>query len=140
MAVPSDREARIYYRAAQARLAEAETLKRAGHPTGSVYLAGYAIECSLKALILSGTPVGQRATTLTDFRGQRAHDIGWLLRRLLSAGTAPPPANLAGDFALLQEEWSTDLRYSPARMDSATSSAVLASCRTLFQWADQRLT
>lgn len=36
---------------AQARLSEAETLLTNGQPAGAFYLAGYAIECGLKACI-----------------------------------------------------------------------------------------
>ncbi|MGO9049174.1 MAG: hypothetical protein ACLP19_25655 [Xanthobacteraceae bacterium] len=36
---------------AELRLAEAKLLARSGHPSGAYYLAGYAIECALKAHI-----------------------------------------------------------------------------------------
>jgi HEPN domain-containing protein len=36
------------------RLAEARTLLAAGHPAGAFYLAGYAVECALKACIAKG--------------------------------------------------------------------------------------
>lgn len=37
------------------RLAEARSLLAAGHPSGAYYLAGYAVECALKARIASFT-------------------------------------------------------------------------------------
>jgi HEPN domain-containing protein len=37
------------------RLAEAKTLLSAGRPDGAYYLAGYAVECALKACIARGT-------------------------------------------------------------------------------------
>lgn len=37
------------------RLAEAKALLASGHPDGAYYLAGYAIECALKACIAKGT-------------------------------------------------------------------------------------
>lgn len=40
---------------ARARLAEANTLLDAGLPDGAYYLAGYAVECALKACISRGT-------------------------------------------------------------------------------------
>lgn len=39
---------------ANLRLAEAQTLLSAGHAAGAYYLAGYAIECALKACIAKG--------------------------------------------------------------------------------------
>ena len=40
---------------AAARFAEAKTLLRAGRPDGAYYLAGYAVECALKACIARAT-------------------------------------------------------------------------------------
>jgi HEPN domain-containing protein len=40
---------------ARTRLAEAKTLLGAGLPDGAYYLAGYAVECGLKACIARGT-------------------------------------------------------------------------------------
>ncbi len=37
------------------RLAEAKALLRGGFPNGAYYLAGYAVECALKACIARGT-------------------------------------------------------------------------------------
>src|SRR3979490_3180442 len=39
---------------AEARLVEARLLLAHGHPSGAYYLAGYAIECALKAVIAAG--------------------------------------------------------------------------------------
>ena len=39
------------HRLANARLAEANALFIAGHPSGAYYLAGYTVECALKAVI-----------------------------------------------------------------------------------------
>lgn len=36
---------------AKCRLAEAKLLAERGHPSGAYYLAGYAVECALKAII-----------------------------------------------------------------------------------------
>lgn len=40
---------------ARTRLAEANALLAAGFPDGAYYLAGYAVECALKACITRGT-------------------------------------------------------------------------------------
>jgi HEPN domain-containing protein len=52
---------------AQVRLAEARALLRAGLPDGAYYLAGYAVECALKARIA-------RATQRYDFPEKRSVD------------------------------------------------------------------
>ena len=43
------------HRLANARLAEANALLIAGHPSGAYYLAGYTVECALKAVIVLTT-------------------------------------------------------------------------------------
>ncbi len=53
MALPRAAEARRYYRAAKQRYEDAQMLLEAGRTTGAVYLAGYAVECILKALLLA---------------------------------------------------------------------------------------
>jgi hypothetical protein len=68
----------MYYRAAKQRFLEAELLLKARMKTGAVYLAGYTVECFLKALILEGVAPALRKKLLADFRGRRAHDIEWL--------------------------------------------------------------
>ena len=40
---------------AQLRVAESRALLNAGHPSGAYYLAGYAVECALKAVIAGQT-------------------------------------------------------------------------------------
>lgn len=59
MAVPRSKEARRFYRCAKQRLVEAQVLQNASMPTGAVYLAGYSVECILKALLFSVVPAAQ---------------------------------------------------------------------------------
>ena len=59
MAIPRSKESRLFYRCARQRFGEAEILLEAGHPTGAVYLAGYSIECMLKALDPLDGPSGE---------------------------------------------------------------------------------
>jgi len=78
MAIPASIEARLYYRCAFQRHEDAQILLRADHTTGAVYLAGYGIECMLKALVLSAVAPAARTEMLNSFRGARAHDYEWL--------------------------------------------------------------
>jgi hypothetical protein len=57
--------------AAKLRFEEAEILLKAGKKIGAVYLAGYTVECFLKALILEGVATDLRKKLLAEFRGQR---------------------------------------------------------------------
>ena len=62
--------------------------------TAAVYLAGYSVECMLKALILSAVPQAQEAALLARFRGARAHDYEWLLELYAEQGGARLPASV----------------------------------------------
>jgi len=75
MPTPSQREPRRFYRVAYQRLEEAETLNEAGYSRGAVYLAGYTVECILKALILAAVPESQHDDVSAEFRGSRAHSF-----------------------------------------------------------------
>lgn len=78
MAIPASPDARLYYRCAFQRYEEAEVLFKAEFTTGAVYLAGYGIECILKALVLMAVPAGSRPDMLKSFRGNKAHEYEWL--------------------------------------------------------------
>jgi len=68
MDIPASPEARLYYRSAFPRYEDAQILLRADRTTGAVYLAGYGIECILKALVLSIlTPAGRAFTLVNDW-------------------------------------------------------------------------
>ena len=60
MTTPSAPDARLFFRFALQRHDDAQVLLRYDHTTGAVYLAGYGVECILKALILSGVPRKER--------------------------------------------------------------------------------
>jgi hypothetical protein len=65
MAMPRDKDARRYYRVAKQRLDEADTiLSKADLPAAAMYIAGFAVECALKALLLMRRPAGQRPDLL----------------------------------------------------------------------------
>jgi HEPN domain-containing protein len=88
MSVPHSREARLYYRCAIQRLEDALILLAALHTTGAVYLAGYGVECVLKALLLSSLAEAPRREMLSSFRGAKAHDYEWLRAQYLGRGGA----------------------------------------------------
>ena len=70
MALPASSEARSFYRSAIRRYEDSLVLIQAApeHSTGAVYLAGYAIECILKALILNTLHQTERIEMLSSFR------------------------------------------------------------------------
>lgn len=106
--------------------------------TGAVYLAGYGIECILKALVLMAVPAGFRPDTLRSFRGSRAHEYDWLRALYLTNGGARFPSEITQHFTLVND-WSTDLRYMPRSVGPDDADAFLASATAIIRWADGRL-
>jgi hypothetical protein len=138
MATPRSKESRLFYRSAQQRYGEAEVLLEAGHPTGAVYLAGYSIECMLKALVLSLVPPARSSAVLQTFRGSRAHDFHWLRFQYRLHGGAAFPREVNQHF-LLSDEWSTDLRYSPMTLRQEKAEAFIDAAKAILRWGDGRL-
>src|SRR6266566_5254985 len=66
MSLPRGTDARIFYRAAKQRFSDAQLLLKHNRTTSAVYLAGYGIECMLKALLLESVPESQHVR-ITDF-------------------------------------------------------------------------
>lgn len=139
MPLPHAAEARPYYQSAIQRFEDAQFLLEDGRTTGAVYLAGYAVECMLKALILASiAEAGKRKKMISSFRGSRAHDFGWLRSVYLENGGPALPSDVAKLFARLTP-WSTDLRYEAGTVKRRDAEAMLEAAAGILEWADGRL-
>lgn len=137
MAIPTDINARRYYRVAFQRLDDGSALLEISRPRAAIYLTGYAVECILKALLLIETPPTQRTDMLASFRGAIAHNIEWLRDRLVQrVGRFPVNENR---HVSLVSSWSTDLRYEAGPGDRDDAEAFLASAEAILRWADGRM-
>jgi hypothetical protein len=138
MALPKPSEARLYYRAAKQRYDDAVLLLEAGRTTGAVYLAGYTVECFLKALVLAGVAPQLRKQLLGEFYGRRAHDIEWLgalYRRHVGAAV---PLSVTRHLSRVAA-WSTDLRYATGVVKRRDADEFMGSVVAIATWADRRL-
>jgi len=138
MAIPSSIQARLYHRCAFGRYEDAQILLKADRTTGAVYLAGYGIECILKALILSAISPKAEATVIGAFRGVRAHDYRWLQERYYENGRPRFPKEVVRTFAIV-DEWSTDLRYLPRSWKRGDAREFLAASKTIIEWVNERI-
>lgn len=138
MAMPISKNARLFYRAAKQRFDDALLLLELKRTTAAVYLAGYSIECMLKALILSIVPGNQEGVILEMFRGGRAHDYDWLMWLYRENGGTQIPPHLVPHFTRVNT-WSIHLRYSPGTIEAQRAKAFLESSNEIVQWADRRL-
>jgi HEPN domain-containing protein len=138
MAIPSSKESRLFYRCGKQRFEEAEILLGAGKFTGAIYLAGYGIECMLKALVLSNVSSSKVNGVLRSFRGNRGHEYEWLKAEYRLRRHATFPGEINQCFAQVNP-WSTDLRYEPGNFGARDAESFMKAARTIIVWIDGRL-
>jgi HEPN domain-containing protein len=138
MAIPSDPNARMYYRSAFQRLEESRFLLEGGMGAGAIYLAGYGVECILKSLILASSPASKREAVFLQLRGAKAHDFDWLQRRYRTLGGARFPDEIVRAFATVRT-WTTDLRYRPEQVKLRVASTFVNCAERIVEFADERL-
>lgn len=138
MALPRATEARPYYRAAFQRWDDALYLMAGSRTTGAVYLAGYVIECMLKALIVDGLPASLREEVSRRFRGAAGHDLEGLLGIYRLHVNLTIPRDAARHLARVAP-WSTNLRYSPGVIELRSAHDFFDSTFAIMAWADGRM-
>jgi len=138
MPLPASPDARLFYRCALQRLEESAYLLTGEYRTAAVYLAGYAVECILKALILSQASHADRKLALKSFKGAHAHDFGWLKGRYVRLGGSPFPTTAERHFIQVAT-WSTDLRYQAGTWRKRETEVFMKAAAANVDWADGRL-
>jgi HEPN domain-containing protein len=129
--------ARDFQKAALQRLTTAEFLLNNGYNLDAVYLAGYTIECSLKALILKMTPVSVRSAKLKSISsGSRMHNPE-ILKNELKQLNKLIPVRLTAKFRRFY--WSTSLRYQTGRIPSAETKGFLKLAKAVYNWVEGEL-
>jgi HEPN domain-containing protein len=138
-------EVRRYWGAAVQRLEVAQHL--VDHTTyyhDAMYLAGYAVECALKALILARTPKSSRDARLEELSkvGSKGHDLEYLKEQLERATAAkrPPrskpsvmPREIKEDLRRVRE-WTTEWRYESGIRKERDAQAFLAAVTRICEW------
>lgn len=123
---------------ARIRLREARSLLRAGYHEGAYYLAGYAVECALKACIA-------RRTKRHDFPDKRTVDASYThrledlvrvagLQKSFSTSMRSDPA-LALNWAVVKD-WTEESRYErKARHQARDLVRAISGQHGVLQWA-----
>ncbi len=128
---------RDFQRAARQRLTTAEFLLKSRYNLDAMYLGGYTVECTLKALILHRTPAANRAHELKLISsGSKMHDPEVLGGRLKDLG-CPIPTRLVKKFRRFG--WSTALRYETRRKNTGEARAFLKVAKETFDWVEAQL-
>src|SRR5438552_4052641 len=131
MPLPASSDARLFYRSAFQRFEESVYRQKGEYRTAAVYLAGYAVECILKALILSQASSVQRRIALKSFKGSHAHDFGWLKGRYLKLSGSAFPAEVERQFINVAT-WTTNLALPGRNLEKAGKRCLFESCQGHF--------
>jgi HEPN domain-containing protein len=116
-------------------LEEAGYLNDGGFYTGAVYLAGHAVECMLKALLISRHPPGQRHNVYKACRQKIGHNLEELNRRLARIGARIPPS-LDEEYATVLT-WANEMRYEPGDQSLDHAEGFLNGASRLLDWAER---
>lgn len=128
---------RDFQRAATQRLATAEFLFQHGYNLDAYYLAGYAIECTLKAMILDKTSELERSSQLERITGGKKMHSSEILLGILKDLGKPIPPKLASQ--LRRGNWSTDLRYESGRIPTSETRGFLKTAQATYNWVKGEL-
>lgn len=139
--MPRDKDAKQFYRAAGQRLEDATFLLDNERVTAAVYLAGYCVECMLKALIVTQAGKENKEEVLDSFRGSGAHNYERLMAQYERYG-GPRPAKKDKELVeafVIVGSWDTDLRYESGMLKPDEGSDFLGAVLRIWTWADGRL-
>ncbi len=129
-----DSEVQRFVRAAGQRLTAASLLLGRAN-LDAMYLAGYVVECALKALLLAWTPRRQREPLRQAFfRGAQGHDLEAIKDALKKRGCMMPYAE-AIEFRKIA--WSPALRYEVGRRPYGEANAALTRAKLILAWVER---
>lgn len=125
--------ARDFQRAAEQRFTAAEFLLQSDFTLEALYLAGYCVECILKALIMNLTPEDQREATYNRLTaGAKMHYHAEINKELKNLDL-PIPIEIAK--RLRRFDWYTDLRYESGRKPLGEVRGYLKTAQITLEWA-----
>jgi len=126
-----------FLKVARQRLDTATFLLKNTFTLDAMYIAGYAVECALKALILEKTPLADRGRILVDLTsGAKMHKPEVLAEFLRNLGIRLP-LDLTKKFR--RSTWSTGLRYETGRTDTGETRAFIKTAEATITWVKGQL-
>jgi HEPN domain-containing protein len=133
-------EVRRFHRAAEAHLDAARSLlaccpektsSTRGHEV--VYLCGYVVECSLKALLLMQLPSKQHGSFVIWLKRELKHDLERLRVELITRGVNIPRIQHE-NFKRVRSSWYSEMRYRMEAWTRDKTEKVFTAAEQLFAW------
>src|SRR5262249_18338309 len=111
-------------------------LKNSKYYLDALYLAGYAAECALKALILERTPRSKWAAVCEEIGSRaKAHNLDFL-KSILTRKQVPIAEEIAVSLEVIKCEWMTSLRYVGAIIPFQEAESFIRHVTSVFQWCE----
>jgi HEPN domain-containing protein len=135
--IPSRKTRKDFQRLAELRAKEAATLAKTGNQQGAYYLAGFAVECALKACIAKKTRRHDFPAD-KDYAGKvYTHNLDQLLmlahlNAQLDTDMAARPL-LANNWDLVRR-WRVDSRYETSNLGGRDLTLAVNSTDGVLQW------
>ena len=101
--------------------------------TEVIYLSGYVLECSLKALVLSNTPLKQHEKMIERFKADIKHDLEKLRLLLHEKGIEITKKNLT-HFRQVFRIWNSEMRYEAKPREKLVAESIVAATESLADW------
>ncbi|MGC1274708.1 MAG: HEPN domain-containing protein [Planctomycetaceae bacterium] len=127
--------ARDCQKAASQRLTTAEFLLEHDYTLDAYYLAGYAVECALKSLIMHLTPEKTRGAAFKRLKGVAQMHYPEHLKEELKQLNQPLPLELVRGFRRF--EWTTALRYESGRRTRSEVRGYLKVVTLAIRWTEE---
>jgi leucyl-tRNA synthetase len=124
---------RDFQRAAEQRFTTAEFLLEHDRTLDALYLAGYAVECTLKALVMYLTPPATMNETFERLKSSAKMHYPEHLKEELKNLDCLLPIDLVK--RLRRFEWSTNLRYESGRRPAGEVRGYLKTAAATIEWA-----
>lgn len=126
-------DSRQFMRAGLQRFEAANVLLHNQMNLDAIHLAGYTVECALKALLTARTPRSRQKT----FKGSGWHSFERIKGELGRRGVNLPPRIYE---ALRRvQTWTTDLRYAVGSREAEESTMFCTAARTIYDWVKEQL-
>lgn len=133
-------EVKRFSRAAAAHLEAAQTLlgecpEKASSTRGHdvVYLCGYIVECSLKALLLTQHPRRKHEELVAWFREKVKHNLERLKEELTKKGVNFPKEQNE-NFKRVYSRWTSDMRYDVRAWSREAVERVFQAAEQMLDW------
>ena len=99
-----------------------------------VYLSGYVVECSLKALFLSQIPGKQHDEIVDWFRAEVKHNLERLRVELLKQGVIVPKDQLQ-HIKRVRSNWYSEMRYKTHAWSRDEAEKVCLAAERILEWS-----